>query len=756
MFSDIFNTQSIKRKVVFQVTGQVVSALVLIISMVVFLVNEQLSRQTEALLANTAKALHERLEQRVRYLVDNTVLLTTNGLMVNALTDSIGRKKYLPPLVENFMEGKDVVFLDIVDYAGKPIFQTQENTPLYNESSHLRAALALNQVTVYIQEKDKQLVVISPIEYYSTTQGAAIVVFDMAAIAQRNHPASETTYMKLIKDDKSIFSHRYASKINYRSYRHEADETMPMFKKLGIVLEIGLPEALYSAPIKDTIIKLLLLGLAFIVISVYVSARTANKITQPILELYRRVKASSYGREVLCSPLGSHDELEDLAKAFDERTYMLQHQAEHDSLTNLPNRILFVDRLEQAIKAAQRNDEKLAVLVIDLDRFKELNDSFGHDFGDELLKIVAEYMGNTLREGDSIARLGGDEFAILLDHIQSENTIIDIVQKVMNIYKESFSLRHQEFFVTCSIGIAVYPLNGQNPEEMLKNADSAMYKSKDEGRNTYQFYIDDMTQKAYERITMETQLRQAIKNGEFEVFYQPQVDMRENTITGMEALIRWRHPQTGLVPPDKFIPLAEETGLIVEIDRWVMQNALQQYMKWKKAGLNPGILSLNLSMVQLNHKDFIDAVKIAIFDTKISPAHLMFEVTETQIMKNPEQAIVMLKELKELGVGLAIDDFGTGHSSLSYLKRLPIDKIKIDQSFIRDIPEDSDDMELTHAIISMSRSLKRKVIAEGVETIEQARFLQEHECFEAQGYFYYKPQDAPSITAILNAQGVQK
>ena len=752
MFNNIFNKHSIKRKVVFQVTGQVVAALILIISMVIFLVNKQMGEQTQILLANKAQTLHEKIEQRVHSLVDNTVLLSTNGLMVNALTDTAGRAKYLPALVENFMEGKDVISLDVVDYGGEPIFQTQTHTPTYNDSAQLRAALALNQVTVYIQDKDKQMVVISPIEYYSTTQGAAIVVFDMSAIAKHNLALPESIYVKLIKDKKSIFSHNFDPKTAYRSYLHEASDDMPMFKKMDVMLEIGMPETLYNAPIKDATVKLILVGLLFIVLSVFISTRTANKITEPILELYRRVNASSNEREVLCSPLGSDDELEDLAKAFDARTYMLQHQAEHDSLTNLPNRILFVDRLEQAIKAAQRNEEKLAVLVIDLDRFKELNESFGHDFGDELLITVAEYMGNALRESDSIARLGGDEFAILLDHIHSENIIIDIVQKVMNVYKESFNLRHHEFFVTCSIGIAVYPLNGKNPEEMLKNADAAMYKAKEEGRNTYQFYIDDMTQKAYARITMETQLRQAIKNQEFEVFYQPQVDMRDNTITGMEALIRWRHPETGLVSPDKFIPLAEETGLIVEIDRWVMQSALQQYMQWSIAHLKPGILSINLSMVQLNHKDFTDAVKIAIFDTKISPSNLMFEVTETQIMKNPEQAIVMLKELKELGVGLAIDDFGTGHSSLSYLKRLPIDKIKIDQSFIRDIPEDSDDMELTHAIISMSRSLKRKVIAEGVETIEQAKFLKEHDCFEAQGYLYYKPQDAPSITAILHAQ----
>ncbi|MDA3947194.1 MAG: EAL domain-containing protein [Helicobacteraceae bacterium] len=743
---------SIKNKVVFQIIGQVVAALLLIIVIVVFLADKILSEQTHSLLQFKAQTIHEKMEQRVKYLLENTVLLTSNELMINALTDSTGREKYLPSLVENFMEGKDVLALDVVDYGGKAIFQTQKQTPIYNQSSNLRAALVLKQLTAYIEENDDQMVVISPIEYYSTTQGAAIVLFDMAAIAKRNLPADERIYVRLLKDGKPIFSHNFNSQTLYRSYTNVPDDSTPTFKKLGISLEIGLPESVYSAPIKDSIVKLIIIGLIFIIISIITSTILANKITKPILELYRRVKASKNGDDVLCSPLGSHDELEDLAKAFDERTLLLQHQAQHDSLTSLPNRVLFIDRLYQAIKVAKRSQEKIAVLFIDLDRFKEVNDSFGHDLGDELLKKVSQQMEDTLRLSDSIARIGGDEFTILLDHITDENVIVDILVKLMDIYKEPFIINQHKFFITCSIGVALYPLNGTSPDELLKNADAAMYKAKDGGRNTYKFYIDKMTDKAYERITMETQLRQALAKEEFEVYYQPQVDMRSQTITGMEGLIRWNHPEMGFVPPDKFIQLAEEIGIIVEIDRWVMQTAVKQFMRWNTEGLNPGVLSINLSMIQLKHEDFIDAVKKTIFDTKITPKQLMFEVTETQIMQNPTQAILMLKELKELGVGLALDDFGTGHSSLSYLKRIPIDKVKIDQSFVRDIPEDSDDMELTRAIIAMSQSLRRKVIAEGVETSEQAQFLQENGCYEAQGYFYYKPQDVQSITKILHAQ----
>ncbi len=741
---------NIRNKVILQVTGQIVAALVIIIIIVVVLADKILSEQTTSLLEYKAKTIHEKMEQRVNYLLENTDLLTSNKLMVNALTDSAGREKYLPLLVANFMEGKDVISLDIVDYAGKAIFKTQKQTPIYNQSSHLRAALVLNQITAYVQENDNKIVVISPIEYYSTTQGAAIVLFDIAAIANRNLPIGDITYIRLLKDGKPIFSHNVNPQTYYRSYIHEPDDSSPVFKKLGVSLEIGLPESVYYAPIKDSILKLITIGSIFIIISIFISTMIANKITKPILELYRRVKASKNGNDVLCSPLGSDDELEDLAKAFDEHTLLLQYQVQHDSLTRLPNRVLFIDRLHQAIKAAQRSREKIAILFIDLDRFKEVNDSFGHDFGDELLKKVSQQMEDVLRLSDSIARIGGDEFTILLDHISDENVVVDIIQKIMHVYKKPFIINQHKFFVTCSIGVAIYPLNGTTSDILLKNADAAMYKAKDEGRNTYKFYIDEMTDKAFERITMETQLRQALKNKEFEVYYQPQVDMRSQKIIGMEGLIRWNHPQMGFVPPDKFIHLAEEIGVIVEIDRWVMQTAVKQFMKWNADGLKSGILSINLSMIQLNHKDFIDTVKQTILDTKIAPKQLMFEVTETQIMQNPTQAIIMLNELKDIGVWLALDDFGTGHSSLSYLKRIPIDKVKIDQSFIRDIPEDSDDMELTRAIIAMSHSLKRKVIAEGVETSEQAQFLQENGCFEAQGYFYYKPQDIQSITKILH------
>ncbi len=743
-------SSSIKQKVIFQVAGQVVFALLVTMILAIILVEQQMSQQTEALLNNKADALHRRIEQRIHYLIDNAILLTKNELMVNALTDSEGRKNYLPPMVNNFIEGKDVLYVNVVDYSGQPIYQSKDSDTLlqYNESSLLRNTLALGQVSVSVDQQDKYLVVISPIEYYATTQGAMIVIFDLDEIVFRNRPPGLSTYVRLYQYNQEILAQNFTSTEEYRSYRLPVVEEMSLFGRLGLELEIGLPRSEYQAPMNSILVKLLLLCLCFVLVSIFFAARTANKITRPILELSRRVKVSSQGHEILCSPLGSNDELEELAQAFDERTLKLKYQSKHDPLTDLPNRVLFLDRLQQAQRANQHHQQKLVVLFLDLDRFKEINESFGHETGDELLRKVSERITATLRERDSVARLSSDEFTLLLEQVPDDDAVIRVLQKVMWLFQEPFILDQHKLFITCSIGVAISPENGDSAEELLKNAHSAMYKAKAAGRNSYQFYTQDMTERAYERITLETDLRQAIKKNELEVFYQPQVLMATGEIIGMEALIRWHRPE-GLVPPFKFIPLAEETGIIVELDRWVMKDAMRQFEYWQQQGLNPGVLSLNLSMIQLNHDDFITEVKQHLQQSELSAAQLMFEITETQMMKNPDRIISMLKQLKALGVGLAIDDFGTGHSSLSYIKRLPVDKIKIDQSFVRDIPEDSDDMELTRAIIAMSRSLRLDVIAEGVETMQQAEFLQQHDCSEAQGYLYYKPMPADKVTDAL-------
>jgi diguanylate cyclase (GGDEF)-like protein len=744
-----FLNKSINTRVVFLVSSLLVGSMIIIALFAVSIIYMSMSTQTSILLDSRVHSIHKRIEQRLFYSIEDTEKLTKNELMINSLTDADGREEYLPALVKNFMLGKNVISLNIVDFDGKPIFKTQERIPLYNESENLRNTLAVGNTDFYIEEDSGEFVVVSPIEYYGTTQGAAIVVFNLPKIIDNNFPDNKYTYIALLQNERKIYSRNFTEGESYQVSRINIKSDTSIFNQLGLSLELGIDSEVYVAPVKDVIYKLLVLSLLLILVGVLLARFLANSITNPILELYKRVTSPNISGMSFCSPLDTEDELEELAKAFDKRTLMLQHQAEHDALTALPNRVLFIDRVKENIKTAKENNSSFAVLFLDLDHFKEVNDSFGHEFGDELLLLVAKYLETVLSERDSVARMGGDEFTILLSDIKSINAVIRVLEKVMQLFQEPFNIHHEKFYVTCSIGIAIYPVHGNTSELLLKNADAAMYKAKDEGRNTYKFYTDDMTQKAYERILLEKELREAIRNREFEVYYQPQVNMETKTIIGMEALVRWNHPEKGLVSPVKFIPLAEETGLIIDIDKQVMRDAMFQFQEWIEDGYDVGTLSLNLSMLQLNYEGFFEFVQETVNSAGISTSHMIFEVTETQVMKNPENAIMIFKQLKALGIRLAVDDFGTGHSSLSYLKQLPIDKLKIDQSFTRDVIVDKSDAELTRAIISIAKSLHLEIIAEGVETHEQRTFLVENGCVEAQGYLYYKPQKSEDITKIL-------
>ncbi len=416
----------------------------------------------------------------------------------------------------------------------------------------------------------------------------------------------------------------------------------------------------------------------------------------------------------------------------------LDYQAHHDELTGLPNRTLFLDRLEHAIQQNRRNKRQIALLFIDLDHFKEINDSFGHDTGDDVLKILTRRLSEHIREGDSLARLGGDEFTLILDNIVDTKVIVDIIQKLFLCTKEAISVDDQELYVTLSIGISIYPNDGESVEALLKHADAAMYKAKGEGRNTYQYYTQEMTEKAVERVFIETGLRQAIEKEEFEVYYQPQHNGIDDSLIGMEALIRWNREKDGLILPDTFIPIAVETGLVVEIDRWVMETAIKQFVRWYEEGLKPGRLSLNLTMRQLMQGDFIPFVKSVLQKYGYRGNWIEIELTEGRIMNDPEAVIERLEEIKKMGFTLAVDDFGTAYSSLSYLKRLPIDTLKIDSAFIKNL-SDEEDEAISKAIIALGKSLDLTIIAEGVETEEQKKFLIEEGCHLMQGYYYDHP-----------------
>jgi len=426
-------------------------------------------------------------------------------------------------------------------------------------------------------------------------------------------------------------------------------------------------------------------------------------------------------------------------KLLKEQAFKLAHQANHDALTGLPNRTLFRDRLEETIKYSKRNNKKFALMFIDLDRFKQINDSFGHQFGDKFLLEVTTRLKKILREEDTLARLGGDEFTIIAKDIHSKEDCKVIAEKILDILKEPIYIDNNQIYASLSIGISLYPDDSNNTSNLIKYADSAMYRAKEKGRNNYKFYSFELTMKAFENVVMETKLRSAIKNEEFEVYYQPQVVASADKLIGVEALVRWNHPELGLVSPAKFIPIAEDSGLIVDIDRIVMKKALKDYNKAKEMGCSFKKLSLNLATKQLLRDDFISYIETTLQNNNFNPKNLGLEVIESDIMRDPYSSIKILEKINDLGIDISVDDFGTGYSSLAYLKKLPINKLKIDRSFVMDIINDEDSAQIVNAIIVLAKSLNLDIIAEGVETKEQCDFLLQMGCKNIQGYYFSKP-----------------
>ena len=400
-------------------------------------------------------------------------------------------------------------------------------------------------------------------------------------------------------------------------------------------------------------------------------------------------------------------------KANEER---LHHLAYYDALTKLPNRILFNDRLNQAMARASRSNQMVAVMLLDLDRFKIINDTLGHMAGDTLLIDVARRVGGCMRESDTVARLGGDEFIVVLPDMDNINHASLVAQKIIDVLTQPFTLENQEVFITASIGISFYPSSGDNAETLVKAADIAMYHAKEQGRNNYQFYRSSVSDETSALFALEHSLRRALERNELSLHYQPQIDIETGGITGMEALLRWQHPERGMIPPSEFIPLAEETGLIIPIGEWVLRSACAQNKEWQDSGMPPVRIAVNLSVRQLKQKNLVAKITEILAETGLETQWLELELTESMIMQNAEDSIQQLNDIKALGIGLAIDDFGTGYSSLSYLKRFPIDRVKIDQSFVQGVCSNPDDAAISQAIIALANSLNLKVTAEGVET----------------------------------------
>ena len=495
-----------------------------------------------------------------------------------------------------------------------------------------------------------------------------------------------------------------------------------------------------------------------------VIARALLRQLQQALKVAQTVAAGDLSSRI---EVTSHDEtgqllqaLKDmngsLVRSVDEHKRLealLQHQASHDTLTGLPNRALLQDRLRQAIATAVRSASPIWVIFVDLDRFKLVNDSLGHKAGDAMLKQVAARLQSAVREADTVARLGGDEFVLVLSEKIDGNGSLStsVVQRILDALAQPMVIEGHEFVTTCSMGIAVHPNDGADGETLMTHADIAMYCAKEAGRNNFRFYARSMDARILERLRLEGELRHALERNEFELHYQPQVDLRSGRIVGMESLIRWNHPELGMIPPGHFITLAEETGLIVPIGAWVIRTACAQNQAWQRAGLGRLRVAVNLSARQFAQKDLAQLIMNILDETGLAAQDLEIELTESLVMTDVERAVGVLDDLKKIGVQLSIDDFGTGYSSLSYLKRFPIHVLKIDQSFVRDIATGADDAAIVALIISLAHSLKLNVIAEGVETSEQLEYLNLHDCDEMQGYFFSKPLPAEEFEKMLRS-----
>ncbi|MEO5657153.1 MAG: EAL domain-containing protein, partial [Nitrospiria bacterium] len=429
----------------------------------------------------------------------------------------------------------------------------------------------------------------------------------------------------------------------------------------------------------------------------------------------------------------------------------LRYLAHRDALTGLPNRTLLHDRLRQAIAQSQRTGAAMALFFLDLDRFKAINDTLGHVIGDLLIQAVAERLTGCVRESDTVARFGGDEFTIVVTNLAQGADAAKVAQKILDALSKPFLLGGPELFITTSIGITLFPGDEESIDGLLRNADAAMYRAKESGRNAYQFYAAEMNDHAVERLALENSLRHALERGEFLVHYQPQVDLGTGRISGAEALLRWRHPELGLISPARFVPIAEDTGLITPIGEWILRAAAEQGQAWRTAGLGPMRMAVNLSARQFTDRGLIQTIARVLGETGFPADSLDLELTESTIMHNAQATIATLHELKRMGVRFSIDDFGTGYSSLSYLKRFPIHILKIDPSFVRDVATNGTDAAIATAIIALAHSLHLTVIAEGVETQEQLEFLRANGCNEIQGFLFSRPLTAEAFTTLLKS-----
>ena len=508
-----------------------------------------------------------------------------------------------------------------------------------------------------------------------------------------------------------------------------------------------------------TVWFLLSMTLFGVVVGISAAIALSRGLIRPILELVAGAEAIGEGKLDHRIAIDSEDEIGILAEAFNrmaesrqESEESLRKSAYHDALTKLPNRTYFQIRLAEALDNARRGGQMVAVHCLDLDNFKDVNDTLGHPLGDDLLKQVSARLLACVRTTDTVARLGGDEFAIIQSSLNHQDGIAILAERMVESIAVPFQLDQEQVFTGTSIGITVFPHDDTDPDSLLKNADLALYQAKQEGRSNYRLYDSAMNEEIHARKALEQDIRQALDQGDFFLNYQPQIEIASGRITGVEALVRWKHPERGMVSPAEFIPVAEQARLISRLTDGLLREACKQARAWQDAGFPPTRVSVNLSPADFKRKDIVSTVTTILDETGLNPRYLELEITERMVMSGVESVIATLNELQALGVTLAIDDFGTGFSSMNYLKQFPLDRLKIDQAFVRDVLTSEEDAGITKAIIQLGHSLGLKVIAEGVETEQQLVFLRVSGCDEAQGYYFSRPVPADELTALLEAQ----
>ncbi len=646
-------------------------------------------------------------------------------------------------------------------FVGKPLILRDPAVDPIGVSPSLRAYLA---ITISLQDIRHTLKtrIIGRNGFLLATDLRANAYFNTGNSPSADSLAPSTLKNILAASDKQVPVH---GKLNGQSVYFMGTKILPKMYLTAVLPEADLRAG--SMKLALIIAAITLLTILLTTTALYFSLE--HFIIRPVQQLQKMSKHIGRGQLDIENTLNSADEIGELAAAFEQMAGNLRKSDEqirfiayHDTLTGLPNRAMFGEYLNQVLADARRHDKEFALLFLDIDDFKRVNDTLGHQAGDVLLQEVTDRLSECLRQADYVARisnagvpdeilarLGGDEFVVLIPDISGSHAPSKLASRLLAILAEPFSVEDHEFYIGASIGITLYPTDGHDAETLTKNADIAMYHAKEQGKNDYQFYLQSMNVLAHERLALENKLRKALENEELCLFYQPQVDTTSGEIVGLEALLRWENPNEGRIPPGVFIPVAEETGLILSIGEWVINEACRQSREWQNAGL-PGIqVSVNVSGQQFGKQDLARIVSTALLRNKIAPSLLEIEITESSIMESPDRAVKDLTAIKELGVGIALDDFGTGYSSFSYLHRFPIDTLKIDRSFIQTIGTTEESSELVAAIIAMAHILHLSVVAEGIETEEQLGILAERDCDIIQGFLFSTPVPADHIPALL-------